>query len=66
MAILASVLSDPISNQSLLIDNISITEMTTTLLAILEKELSPEDYAAAYALGSARTVEVTAKELLTN
>ena len=66
VAILASVLGDPISRQSLLVDNISITEMTTTLLANLEQELGPEDYAAASARGNARTVEVTAKELLAN
>jgi predicted ATPase/class 3 adenylate cyclase len=66
VTILASVLGDPISDQSLLIDNISITEMTTTLLKILEKELGQEGYAAAYARGNTRTVEVTAKELLAN
>ncbi len=66
VAILASVLGDPISRQSLLVDNISITDMTTTLLAGLEQELGPEDYAAASARGNARTVEVTAKELLAN
>ncbi|MFV1961685.1 MAG: NB-ARC domain-containing protein, partial [Acidimicrobiia bacterium] len=65
VAILASVLGDPISSQSMLVDNISITEMTTTLLADLEQELDPDDYSAAYTRGNARTVEDTAKELLT-
>ncbi len=64
VAILASVLGDPISSQSMLVDNISITEMTTTLLADLEQELDPDDYSAAYTRGNARTVEDTAKELL--
>lgn len=64
VAILASVLGDPISGQSMLVDNVSITEMTTMLLADLEQELAPDNYTAAYARGNARSVEVTAKELL--
>jgi predicted ATPase/class 3 adenylate cyclase len=65
VAILASVLGDPISNQSMLADTVSIIEMTKAALADLEQTLEPDDYSAAYARGNARTVEVTAKELLT-
>jgi len=65
VAILASVLGDPVSNQSMLADTVSIIEMTKAALADLEQKLEPDDYSAAYARGNARTVEVTAKELLT-
>lgn len=64
VAILASVLADPASSHSMIVENVPIGEAATELLAKLEKGLDPQTYAAAYARGRARSLDVTAKELL--
>jgi len=64
VAILASVLADPVSSRSTRFENISVSETATELLAKLEQELDPGIYAAAHARGSAKSLGVTAKELL--
>ena len=64
VAILASVLADPASSHSMIVENIPIGEAATELLVKLEKDIDPQTYAAAYARGRARSLDVTAKELL--
>jgi hypothetical protein len=64
VAILASVLADPASGHSMILENLPLGEAATELLAELGEELGPEIFAAAYDRGRARTLAVTAKELL--
>ena len=63
--ILASVLADPSSGQQLVTESAPISQMAEEALSKLKEELHPDAYAAAYARGSARSIEVGAKELLT-
>jgi tetratricopeptide (TPR) repeat protein len=64
VAILASVLADPVSGRSTRLENVPVSEMATELLAELDQELDAETYAAAYARGRAKSLEVAVKELL--
>ncbi len=64
VAILASVLADPVSGRSTRLENVPVSEMATELLAELDQELDAETYAAAYARGGAKSLEVAVKELL--
>jgi predicted ATPase/class 3 adenylate cyclase len=64
VSLLSSVLADPISSQTLLIEDVPITQAAEELLAQLEKELGSDTYRDAYATGTARSIELTAKEVL--
>lgn len=64
VAILASVLADPVSTRSNRFEDAPIGEAATEVLSALEQELDPETYSAAYARGNVRSLEVAAKELL--
>jgi len=62
--ILACVIADPISGQQLVTENAPISDTAEEALARLEEELDPKAHAAAYARGSAKSIDVGAKELL--
>ena len=62
--ILASVLADAVSSQSLMVDNVPVSEKVSELLAELERVLDAETYAAARLQGGAKSLDVAAKELL--
>ncbi len=62
---LASVLADPASSQRLPTQDAVIGEQTREILTNLEAEMPPDLYQAAYARGEAKSLDVTAKELLT-
>ena len=62
--LLATVISEPISAQSLFTSNAPIREMADAALADLENKLGPDVYAAAVARGAARPYDVAAKELM--
>lgn len=63
--ILACVLADPVSRQVIPgFETAPINELASELLSGLEAELDAEIYAAAHARGSAKSLEVGAKELL--
>ena len=65
VSLLSSVVTDPVSSQTLLIDDVPITQAAEELLAQLEKELGSDAYRDAYAAGTAHSIELTAKEVLT-
>ncbi|MDH3261809.1 MAG: hypothetical protein OEM81_02555 [Acidimicrobiia bacterium] len=48
------------TRNSMMVENIPISEIATELLAKMDKKLDPETFDA----GSARSIEVAAKELL--
>ena len=62
--LLATVISESISAQSLFTSNAPIREMADAALADLENKLGPDVYAAAVARGAARPYDVAAKELM--
>lgn len=64
VAMVASVLSDPVSDRSNRFDDAPVGDAAAELLAVLKKELDEETYTAAYLSGSARSLEVSVKELL--
>lgn len=64
VSLLSSVLADPVSSQTLFTENVPITQAAEELLAQLEEELGSDTYLDAYATGTARSIELTAKEVL--
>ena len=63
--ILACVLADPVIDQPLIAEQAPIGEVATHVLSDLEEQLDPETYGSARAAGTAKTLEVGVKELLT-
>ena len=66
VAILASVLADPINRQTMIYDNDSIADLATELLAEIGQKMHSDQFAAARARGSAIPLQVTAKQLLSD
>lgn len=64
VTILASVVADPATGRPLLAESNPVSELAGGVLDGLSEKLGPEPYSAARAVGTARTVEVTAKEIL--
>ena len=64
VAILASVLADPVSGRSTRLESTPVSDTAAELLARLEQELDEESHTAAYTRGSAKSLEVAARELL--
>ena len=62
--VLASVLANPASSQRIPTQDVVIGEHALEVLANLEAEMSPDSYQAAYRRGEAKSLEVSAKELL--
>lgn len=62
--ILASVIADQASERPLLAEESSIGDAATELMDQVGTELDPETLARAKALGTAKSIEVTTKELL--
>lgn len=62
--LLATVLSDPASDQQLFTDDTSIRTMAASELERLRHEMLPEEYEAAHRAGSARSSTTAAKELI--
>lgn len=65
VTILASVVADPATGRHLIVESNPVSELAGDILDGLSEKLGPEPYSAARAAGTARTVEVTAKENLT-
>ena len=66
VSILSSVVADPTSRQTLMIDESPIHEIADGLLGEMERALDPSEYQAAYARGASRTIEVAARTVLTD
>ena len=64
VSLLSSVLADPVSSQTLLIEDVPIAQAAEALLAQLEEELGSDTYRDAYANGAAHSIELTANEVL--
>ena len=64
VSLLSSVLADPVSSQTLLIEDVPIAQAAEALLAQLEEELGSDTYRDAYANGAAHSIELTAKDVL--
>ena len=62
--IVACVLADPVSAQRMPTQEEEIGEEGARFLGELEAEMTPEAYEAFYTWGQAKSLEVTAKELL--
>ena len=62
--IIACVMADPASAQRMPTQGEKIGEEGARVLGELEAEMTPETYEASYTRGQAKTLEVTAKELL--
>lgn len=64
VALLASVLADPINRQTMIYDNDTVADLANQLLAEIGNEMEPETFSAARARGAAIPLDVTAKQLL--
>lgn len=64
VTILASVAGDPASGRSLIAESTPVSELARGVLTELGTQLDPKRFSAAQASGTAKTVEIMAKEIL--
>jgi predicted ATPase len=65
VSLLSSVIADPLSSQTLMLDETPIGQVAGELLSQLEEKLGSDAYRDAFTAGSARSIELTTKEVLT-
>ena len=64
VSILSSVVADPLSMQSLMLDVVPVGEFAEELLTQMEEELGPEAFRDAFESGAVRSIEMATKGVL--